>query len=94
MADIFVSYARPQHDAVAALVAVLERNGWRVWWDTKGLHGGDEFRQAIEAELTVCRCVIVLWSKEVGLIRFRRRQMKGGYDGSHGEWIEEAAGTA
>jgi hypothetical protein len=30
----------------------------------------------------------------VGLIRFRRRQMKGGYDGTDGRGIEEAAAAA
>lgn len=35
-----------------------------------------------------------LRKKVLGLIRFRRRQMKGGYDGTDGRRIEEAAAAA
>jgi hypothetical protein len=33
-------------------------------------------------------------STSMGLIRFRRRQMKGGYDGADGRGLEEAAAAA
>ena len=33
MADVFVSYARSDKARVAPLVAVIEAQGWSVWWD-------------------------------------------------------------
>jgi hypothetical protein len=33
MADVFVSYARGDKARVAPLVAVVEAQGWSVWWD-------------------------------------------------------------
>ena len=61
MADIFISYKREDREWAKALAAVLERQGWSVWWDAR-IRGGSRFGKVISAELAKARCVIVLWS--------------------------------
>ena len=61
MADLFISYKSEDRDRVARLVAALEADGVRVWWDAH-LGGGDAWRDTIEEELNAARCVIVVWS--------------------------------
>ena len=62
MADIFLSYARPDRDKIGFLTAALERAGWSVWWD-RHIDGGAAFARTIEAELDASRVVIVAWSQ-------------------------------
>ncbi len=59
--DLFISYKSEDRDRVARLVAALEADGVRVWWDAH-LGGGDAWRDTIEEELNAARCVIVVWS--------------------------------
>jgi hypothetical protein len=33
MADIFISYSKPDHALAVKLAAFLESEGWSVWWD-------------------------------------------------------------
>ena len=33
VADIFISYSKPDRDKVVMLAAYLESEGWTVWWD-------------------------------------------------------------
>ena len=61
MADIFISYGREDRDHADRVAAVLERQGWSVWWDRKVL-GGDTFERTIERAMDDARCIIVLWS--------------------------------
>jgi hypothetical protein len=35
MADIFLSYKRADAAPAAQIVALLEAEGWSVWWDTR-----------------------------------------------------------
>ena len=62
MADIFISYARPDRDRIASLSAALEQAGWTVWWD-RHIDGGSAFARAIEKELEASRAVVVAWSQ-------------------------------
>ncbi len=62
MADIFLSYARPDREKIASLAAALVQAGWSVWWD-RHIDGGAAFAKAIEAELNASRVVIVAWSQ-------------------------------
>lgn len=62
MADVFVSYARPDRDRVAPLVEALEAQGLSVWWDP-AITPGAEFDTMIAAELDAARAVIVVWTK-------------------------------
>ncbi|NNE41570.1 MAG: toll/interleukin-1 receptor domain-containing protein, partial [Marinicaulis sp.] len=63
MADIFISYARPDRDRIEKLAAVLERESYSVWWD-RHIDGGSEFSKDIERELDTARAVIVAWTKD------------------------------
>ena len=62
MADIFISYARPDRDRIELLAANLEGSGFSVWWDRQ-IGGGAEFARTIEAELESASSVIVAWSE-------------------------------
>jgi hypothetical protein len=62
MADIFISYAKPDRRLALNLEARLASEGWTVWWD-KGLHAGDNYSEAILAEINKARVVIVIWTK-------------------------------
>jgi hypothetical protein len=53
MADIVVSYAKTGRPLASKLVAMLEAEGWKVWWDTS-LAIGDDFRNEIMTELFWC----------------------------------------
>ena len=61
LADLFISYARVDHDQTAQLAQALERRGLSVWWDRE-LVGGDEFSAEIEKALEAAGAVIVCWS--------------------------------
>ena len=61
MADVFVSYAKTDRPLASKLVAMLEAEGWKVWWDTS-LAIGDDFRDEIMTELGRARAVIVIWT--------------------------------
>jgi hypothetical protein len=61
MSDIFISYAREDHDRVEILAKVLTAQGWSVWWDRE-IPYGRPFDQVIEEELIRASCVIVAWS--------------------------------
>jgi adenylate cyclase len=62
MADVFISYARPDRETIALLATALERAGYSVWWDRQ-IGGGVEFAQTIETELKAADTVIVTWSQ-------------------------------
>lgn len=62
MADIFLSYAREDEAKIKGLVAVLEAEGWSVFWDRR-IPTGETWRGFIGSALESARCVIVAWSR-------------------------------
>jgi hypothetical protein len=62
MADIFISYSKPDRDLIVKLSAFLEAEGWSVWWD-KGLVPGDAYRDEIMKQLAAARAVITVWTE-------------------------------
>ena len=62
MADIFLSYARPDRDKVRGLVPILEAQGWSVFWDA-AIEPGQRWDNLIAAELESARCVVVIWTQ-------------------------------
>jgi len=62
MSDIFLSYASADRDRAQRIAAVLEAQGWSVWWD-RTIPPGSTFDEVIEQALDAARCVVVLWSK-------------------------------
>lgn len=61
MADVFIGYAKADRSLALKLAAMLEAEGWKVWWDTS-LTIGDDFRNEIMTELGRARAVIVIWT--------------------------------
>src|SRR5215475_12342935 len=61
MADIFVSYAKTDRSLASKLVAMLEAEGWEVWWDTS-LGAADLYRDEIMKQLVAARAVITIWT--------------------------------
>ncbi|WP_294743457.1 toll/interleukin-1 receptor domain-containing protein [uncultured Prevotella sp.] len=45
--DVFVSYSRLDTNRVQAIVGEIEKKGYRVWIDKKGIDSGDEFKTTI-----------------------------------------------
>jgi hypothetical protein len=61
MADVFISYSKVDSIDIAEFADELRANGFTVWWDN-ALIAGERFAEAILAELTAARAVIVIWS--------------------------------
>lgn len=61
MAEVFISYARPDAQQAARVVEGLESAGHSLWWDSD-LAVSDDFGMRIEEELAAARCVVVAWS--------------------------------
>jgi hypothetical protein len=61
MADIFISYSKPDRDLVLKLSTFLESEGWSVWWD-KSLGAADLYRDEIMKQLAAARAVISIWT--------------------------------
>jgi uncharacterized membrane protein YhaH (DUF805 family) len=62
MADIFISYAREDRARADQIARGLQSMGLEVFWDTE-IPPGHTWADYIEAKLTQCRAVIVLWSQ-------------------------------
>src|SRR5262245_11021275 len=59
--DVFISYARYDRVAAAALAEDLRKWGVEVWWDDD-LYGGDDFHDAIRSAIDASKATIVIWS--------------------------------
>jgi hypothetical protein len=62
MADIFISYSKKDVEQARLIAALLEAQGYSVWWDTS-LETGDEFRQEITEQLDTAKAVVALWTE-------------------------------
>ncbi|SDC68145.1 TIR domain-containing protein [Cupriavidus sp. YR651] len=63
MADVFISYAREDHERARQLASALDAQEYSVWWDRE-LITGERYDIAIERELDAAKSVVVLWSKD------------------------------
>lgn len=61
MADVFISYARPDQAKAGALAQALEGGGRSAWWDPQ-VAGGENHGQAVDRELDAAGAVVVAWS--------------------------------
>jgi hypothetical protein len=62
MADVFISYARPDALHSARLGNLFTKMGWTVFWD-RDISVGERFLARLKSELGAAKSVIVLWSK-------------------------------
>ena len=63
MADIFLSYSHQDQAKAKLFVTALEKQGWKVFWDTQSILGGQDFNMEIENAITSAACMVVLWSE-------------------------------
>ena len=62
MAEVFISYAREDSEAVERLVGALAEAGVDCWWDRQ-MSAGTRFADAIEANLRAAKAVVVIWTR-------------------------------
>jgi TIR domain len=62
VADIFISYSKPDRTLALKLSALLESHGYTTWWDTS-LEPADKYRDKIMHEIDEARAVISLWTE-------------------------------
>ena len=62
MANIFISYARADHQTAEKFAAALEAQHWDVFWDDE-IPTGKSWREIISQNLAAAECVVVLWSR-------------------------------
>jgi adenylate cyclase len=79
MADVFVSYARSDKARVAPLVAMIEAQGWSVWWDPE-ISPGQQFDDRIETELAAAKAVLVIWTSTSVASRWVRGEARDAAD--------------
>ncbi len=61
MADVFISYQRSEHDAVAIIAEKLTELRLDVWFDSK-LRPGGTFDEEIAAQLDAAKAVLTCWT--------------------------------
>jgi hypothetical protein len=79
MADVFISYAKPDRPLALKLAAMLEADRWTVWWDTNVVIGED-FAEKITPELDRARAVIVIWTDTSTKARWVRSEANRALD--------------
>lgn len=71
--DIFVSYSREDRSAARRIAALLENEGFSVWWDA-AIHSGESFDEVIERQLRAAKAAVVLWSPRSVMSRWVRAE--------------------
>jgi hypothetical protein len=61
LADIFLSYARPDLEVARSVAEDLEAEGFSVFFD-QHIGVGESWDALIESEIEAAKCVVVLWS--------------------------------
>lgn len=62
MADLFISYLRPDWSVAARIAEAVERTGYTVSWDFPSWHS-ESLIDAIDRERSGAKAVLVLWSR-------------------------------
>ncbi|MGO8954774.1 MAG: toll/interleukin-1 receptor domain-containing protein [Rhodomicrobium sp.] len=75
MADVFISYARPDRSLAEALARDLTARGFSVWWDAE-LVAVDDYTDVIFEALRQSKVAIVIWTKTSAKSRFVRDEAR------------------
>ena len=63
--DVFISYDRKSSaEETKKLARDLEAAGFSTWWDTQNMRAGDDFYEAIDKHLDLCKAAIIIWTPE------------------------------
>jgi adenylate cyclase len=73
MADVFVSYARPDEPLAGRVADALREEGYRVWRDDE-LPAHRAYADVIEERLKDAKAVVVLWSAEAAKSQWVRAE--------------------
>jgi adenylate cyclase len=73
MADVFVSYARPDEPHAVRVAEALRREGYQVWRDDE-LPAHRAYGDVIEERLKAAKAVVVLWSTEAAKSQWVRAE--------------------
>ena len=63
MAQVFISYFKPERNVTQALADDITAAGFSIWWDTH-LLPDDRFRAVIDAEIEACTRAIIIWTPQ------------------------------
>jgi len=73
MADVFVSYARPDEPHAVRVAEALRASGYRVWRDDE-LPAHRSYADVIEERLQAAKAVVVLWSADAAKSQWVRAE--------------------
>ena len=73
MADVFISYARPDEALAERVAETLRAGGYRVWRDDE-LPAHRAYAEVIEERLASAKAVVVLWSAEAAKSQWVRAE--------------------
>jgi len=73
-AHLFISYSRKDREVVDRLAARLEKAGYQVWIDRKGILGGVEWRKAIPREIGRAEAFLLMISPNSVASRWVRKE--------------------
>lgn len=81
MADVFISYAREDRARAEQVARGLSAVGLDAFWDTE-IPPGQTWADYVEAKLTNCKAVVVLWSEHSTRSQWVREEARMGRDTS------------
>ena len=79
MSDVFISYSSLDHDAARRFARALEDSGVSVWWD-RDIPAGRDYQEVIEEQISLARCVLVLWTRDSVQSRWVRTEASDAHD--------------
>ena len=72
---VFLSYSHRDTEAAMSIIRQLQSDGFRVWYDNKGLAVGSRFDEGIALYIKRCGCFIALLSQEYFKSRYCRKEI-------------------
>jgi hypothetical protein len=72
---VFICYSRKDAELTNQLADFLRDKGYLVWTDVSGTTGGVEWHTQIEAALTQCDVMVMMWSEAAKVSQWVRKEM-------------------